>query len=65
VDEAVVPESVAVVDVAPVEPLKEIVTVDPTGTFVPWTTTGIGSDSCEGNIKSILEKLDPEYEGTG
>jgi len=65
VDDAFVPVKVAVVAVAPTEPLNLMVTGDPTGTFVPRTTTGMGSCSWRGRRRSIALKLDPEYDGTG
>jgi hypothetical protein len=65
VEEAVVPVKVAVVAVAPTEPLNLMVTGDPAGTFVPRITTAMGSCSWLGRRRSIVLKLDPEYDGTG
>ena len=64
-DEAFVPAKAAVVEVAPADPLNAIWTDEPTGTFVPRTTTGMGSGSWLGRMTSIVEKLEPEYDGTG
>ena len=65
VDDAAVPARFAVVDEALGEPLKLMVTGEPTGTLFPCTTTGTGSCNCVGRSRSMLLKLEPEYEGTG
>lgn len=65
VDEAVLPDNAAVVEVAPTDPLNCMVTGEPTGTLVACITTEIGSDNWLGSKRSTVLKLDPEYDGTG